>query len=80
MNWWTAVHSGTRCWRALMVDERPPLTKEERRQRQKRLDRRGGRKAKEVAPRAVKVDSPPTDGGAGSRLAAGPTPWPSPKT
>ena len=44
-----------------MVDERPPLTKEERRQRQKRLEQRQRQKTQEVAPRAVKVDSPPTD-------------------
>ena len=44
-----------------MVDEQPPLTKEERRQRQKRLEQTRRRKTQEVAPRAVKVDSPPTD-------------------
>ena len=44
-----------------MVDERPPLTKEERRQRQKQLEQTRRRKAKEVAPRAVKANSPPTD-------------------
>jgi len=35
-----------------MVDERPPLTREERRQRQKQLKQTRRRKAKEVVPRA----------------------------